>query len=121
MRLKVKLGDYYWAPHDPHLSNAITSASFQSDGKTDVSGELLIISVKVGRIYGKASLLNFIGTLSGPGALFDPNEKISLRTSAVDTARKTNLSPIKLLKLVNVIREIPFSFVKNSLNRLPTA
>ena len=34
-----------------------------------------MISVKVGRIHGNASLITFIDTLSAPGALFEGNER----------------------------------------------
>ena len=44
------------------------------------------MSVRMGRMHGKASLTTFIDTLSGPGVLFDGKENMMLRISIVETA-----------------------------------
>ena len=58
---------------------------------------LSIISVIVGRIHGKASLITFIHTLSGPEPCLTQTKTI-LRTSTVVSARRTNSFSIKLSK-----------------------
>ena len=70
----------------------MTSASFHIVGKTDVKREQLTISVIVGRMHDRASFITFIGTLSGPGALFDGKECMILRIVVEDTAKKFNSS-----------------------------
>ena len=50
------------------------------------------MSVKIGRIQGKASLMTDIGILTYPGALSDGNDITTLCTSLLDTAWKRNLS-----------------------------
>ena len=51
-----------------------------------------IISVRIGRIQGKVSLMTDIGILSHPGALSDENDITILCTSLLETAWKQNLS-----------------------------
>jgi hypothetical protein len=82
-----------------------------------------MISVKVGRIHGTASLIICIDTLLAPGALFEGNERTILRISNVETARNENSSPKKVSEFVGGIKEIPFSFARDftvSVARAPT-
>ena len=72
-----------------------------------------MISVKVGRIHGNASLITFIDTLSAPEALFEGNEITILRISNVEIARNENSCPKKVYKFVGGITKIPFSFSKD--------
>ena len=53
----------------PSLGIGTTSDVFQAAGKTDDNKERFIVSVRIGRIQGKASLMTVIGILSYPGAL----------------------------------------------------
>jgi hypothetical protein len=97
-------------------------ALFQIDGKTDVSRELIMISVKVGRIHGNASLITFIDTLSAPGALFEGNEGTILRISNVETARNENSSPKKVSEFVGALRKFHFrlpEILQSQLHELP--
>ena len=50
----------------PSLGRGTTSDIFQAAGKTDDNKERFTISVKIGRIQGKASLMTDIGILSYP-------------------------------------------------------
>ena len=98
------------------LPTGITSASFHAFGNTDVRREQLTISVRVNKIYGRASLITLIDTLSRPGALFEGKESIILRISAGDTNVDTNAIPVLLIVLYSGSRfsmayvpmELPF-------------
>ena len=48
----------------PSLGRGTTSDIFQAAGKTDDNKERFTISVKIGRILGKASLMTDIGIVS---------------------------------------------------------
>ena len=63
----------------------MTSAIFQSDGKVEVLGEQLIISVIGPSITCRASLNPLALVLSGPGALFSGKDKMVSLTSTVLT------------------------------------
>ena len=48
----------------PSFNNGTTSDFFQADGKTEVNKERLTITVRIGRIHGRASLSTDVDTLS---------------------------------------------------------
>ena len=75
----------------PSLGSGTTSAIFQATGKTDDNKERFTISVRIGKIQGKASLMTDIGILSHPGALSDGNDITTFCTSLLDIAWKWNL------------------------------
>ena len=58
----------------PSFKSGMTSDSFQHVGKTDDRREQFTISVSVGKIQGRASLITLMKTLSRPGALLDGND-----------------------------------------------
>ena len=66
----------------PSFRSGITSDSFQRLGKTDDIKERFTISVNVGKMYGRASFITAIETLSYPGALLDGNDCTTSRTFA---------------------------------------
>ena len=78
----------------PSLSNGTTSAFFHAAGKTEDNNERFTMSVKVGRILGRASLITNIGILSYPGALLDGKDITILRISWLETARNWNSSDL---------------------------
>ena len=57
----------------PSFGIGTISDSFHGEGNTDVKSELFMISVKIGRIAGRASFTTAICHLSFPGALFEGN------------------------------------------------
>ena len=60
----------------------MTSAIFQSDGKVEVSSEQLMIFVMGPSTTSRASLSALTLILSGPGALFNGNDKMIRLTSS---------------------------------------
>ena len=69
----------------PSFKSGMTSDSCQRLGKTDDIRERFTISVRVGKMHGRASLITAMETLSRPGALLDGKDSTTLRTCPHDT------------------------------------
>lgn len=64
-----------------------TISSFQIEGKIEVDKDKVDMTVIIGRITGRMSLINLIGILSATTALLDIL-KITVNSSASDTGFK---------------------------------
>ena len=71
----------------PSFGIGTISDSFHGEGNTDVKSELFMISVKNGRIAGRASFATAICNLSFPRALFEGNDCTILLISKEVAAR----------------------------------
>lgn len=76
----------------PSFNNGTTSDFLQANRKTEVNKEWLTITVRIGRIHGRASLSTDVDTLSWPGALFEGKDITIFWISLLDTGWKQNLS-----------------------------
>ena len=93
LQAKARLGRLLLAiSWSPSFNYGTTSDFFQADGKTEVNKERLTITVRIGRIHGRASLSTDIDTLFWPEALFDGKDITIFRISLLETGWKQNLS-----------------------------
>ena len=76
----------------PSLGIGVTSATFQTEGKVEVTKEVLTMDMIAGRIGARQSSITQMGILSFPGALLDGTDVIISSICLPSVTRNDNCS-----------------------------